>query len=460
MDMSNLRPVSINEIRKQHSKTLYRSICTPSTVQSYSLCIEYMKNWFLNKFKPDTFKSIYVDGKDIYDDARKLSRIEMLKRQKPALAIVPSIDLEFDNDKLDSYPYGMDLYTQVGKFKNSFMSIKETNSYMGIGMETLLIPFTFRIKLETKAQQLDMYKYIKLACRVGYTNGEDVDLDFHIPYQLMIQVAKDNNFATTREELPDSQGFKEYINNIPGFLRWINMHSTLPFLYRYRTLNGNNEFFLRMTKMYVHIRSLNLTADDGEREGQMTNNFGLEWTCEVRFPAPKMYAYYSDNEHHLQEIYGSWYQPGGPITTCYTFKGIEIPDKNKNCWPMYMSTTYEDSDFDPDKPDILTIDISSLLQGDIGDCIQNCINRGISPSIFFDMMIFNGGEYVTGKMNWSTFKFTSDKEVKQNSSYIGIYVDTSFLGDFIVKKSEGDTSRLHSSKEQYHEQEYNQPPAK
>ena len=81
MDMTNFKPISIDEIRRQSSKTLYRSICVPSTTQAYSLCVEYMKKWFLSKFAPDTFKSIYVEGKNIYDDFRSLSKLELLKLQ-------------------------------------------------------------------------------------------------------------------------------------------------------------------------------------------------------------------------------------------------------------------------------------------------------------------------------------------------------------------------------------------
>ena len=86
MDMTNITPISIEDIRNEHSKTLYRSICVPSTTQSYSLCIEFIKKWFISKFADDTFKSIYIEGKNIYDDFRSLSRNELLKRQKPSAA--------------------------------------------------------------------------------------------------------------------------------------------------------------------------------------------------------------------------------------------------------------------------------------------------------------------------------------------------------------------------------------
>jgi len=442
MDMSNLKPIDINTFRQQHSKTLYRSICVPSTVQAYSLCIEYMKKWFLSKFPKDTFKSIYIDGKNIYDDFRSLSKLELLKRQKPALTITPSISWDFDNESIDSYPYGMDLYVQTGKFKNSFFNAPSNSSYMGIGMETMLMRFNFRLKVETRAQQLDIFKFIKLACRIGFTCGEDVDLDFHIPYTLMIQLARDNGFEVQTETVSEGN-IKETIKNVPGFLRWLNMHSTLPFLYKHRTLNGNNEFFIRMRNMYVHLRPQDLSADDGEREGQMTNNFGIEFSVEVRFPAPKMYAYYSDNAHKLKTVYGAWYQPNGPVSTCYTFKGSVVPDKNKYNWPLYMSTTYED---DEDKINLpLEVDFSELLEGDIGECIADCLSKGVSPAIFCDLIFFNGGEYITGKFDWETLTFKSNTPIRNTGTFIGVYVDGDYINDYVITKTSANKNRISES---------------
>ena len=446
MDFSNLKPLDMNAFKNRNSKTLYRSICVPSTTQAYSLCVEFMKRWFLSKFPQDTFKSVYVEGKNIYDDFRSLDTTALLKRQKPALTITPSISWDFNNENVDSYPYGMDLYVQTGKFKESFFSYPPNNSYMGIGMETILMPFNFRIKLETRAQQLDMYKFIKMACRVGFTCGEDVDLDFHLPYALMIQIAKDNGFQTQSKKISeDKDEYEEIICNVPEFLRWLNRYSSLPFLYKFRALNGKNEFFLKMRNMYVHIRPENLSADDGEREGQLTNNFTIELSAEVRFPAPKMYAYYSDNAHKLQTVYGAWYQPNGPITSCYTFKGAVIPDLNRYKWPLFMSTTYEEDDENKlYKP--LEIDLAELLDGDVGDCIADCLSKSISPSIFCELIFYNGGEYINGKMDWESLTFTSTNPVRSLGTYIGVYVDNNFVADYLLKDNKRYETRVNESK--------------
>ena len=443
MDFSNLKPLNIDEFRARNSKTLYRSICVPSSTQSYSLCIEFMKRWFLSKFPENTFKSIYVEGKNIYDDYRTLDKTALLKRDKPALTITPDLNWDFNNENIDTYPYGMDLYTQTGRLKQSFFSYPQNNSYLGIGMETILMNFNYKIKLETRAQQLDMYKFIKLACRVGFTCGEDVDLDFHVPYALMLQLARDNGFATSTKSINGEE--VEVILDVPTFLRWINRYSTIPFLYKFRALNGRNEFFIKMRNMYVHIRPGDLSADNGEREGQLTNNFMIELSAEVRFPVPKMYAYYSDNSHKLQTIYGAWYQPNDIITACYTFKGSIIKDENNYGWPLLLSTTYEEDD-DSKLNDNLVIELNDLLEGDIGECIQDCLGKSISPSIFCQFVFYNGGEYIDGKIDWENRVFTSSNPVRSLATYIGIYVDNNFVNNYILRNNERSSTRITESK--------------
>ena len=222
------------------------------------------------------------------------------------------------------------------------------------------------------------------------------------------------------------------------------MHSSLPFLYKYRALNGKNEFFLRLRNMYVHVRPTDLSADDGEREGQMSNNFIIDLSTEVRFPAPKMYAYYSESKHELQTVYGAWFQPNGPVSTCYAFKSTTIPDENRYGWPLLLSTTYEE-DVDPDSiMHKLEIDLSELLEGDVGTCIKETLNKGLSPSIFCEFIFYNDADYIRGKMDWETLTFTSNDLVRGNGTYIGIYVDNAYISDCITSVS-GKENRLQKS---------------
>lgn len=414
------------DIERMYSKDLYRSLCMASSSNSYSICIEYIKTWFLEKFKKDFFKTIYIDGKHVLDDARNLSEIRKLKRLKPSLAIIPNIDLAFDKEKLDSYPFGLNLYMATAKYKDSFLCDPANNVYLGIGLETNLINYTFKVRLSTKAEELDMFKFMKMAFRVGYTQGEEVSMDFHVPYELMLQMAKDLNFY-----IKDNK-----IANIQKFLKYLNTHSTIPFLYKYRCINGHSEFFIRLSGLYVHIRSTDITADDGEREGQLTTNYTIEFTCEVRFPAPKFYAYYSINDHEEFKA-GKAYETEQSLNS-YTIKVATVPDFNAQKWPQYLTTEYVD-----DMPNnILTIDFKELFEGDIRNVIENSIKSGISPTMFMEIKVFNDGSEIKQSIDWNTMIMTSEQKLPSQNNFISIYTDLSYIQEELTKINHYNETRI------------------
>jgi hypothetical protein len=343
------------------------------------------------------------------------------------------MDWSFDNDKLDAYPYGISLYTPLGRFKDSFFKDAQRQMYLGIGFETQLINFTFRVKLETRAQELDFFKYAKLACRVGFSNGEDVDLDFHIPYELMIQMATDAGF-----EIEYYEKRPPVVKNLSGFLGYLNSHSQIPFIYKHRNVNGNNEFFIRAQRLYVYIRPTDINADDGEKEGHLDNNFMVELTCEVRFPAPQMYAYYSNNKHNLQTVYSAFHQPDNAVATFYTFNSLEIPEVNNYGWNKYLYTEYIEEDLN----NPLTINFSELFNGDIALVIDESIKTAISPAIFLDIWVINGSQKVYGRMNWETMTWTSEYIPRNEVSGIIIYTDLEYMNNTLLRLNNGDENRL------------------
>lgn len=437
IDASTLKPITFNSEHATNSKKLNSSVCVPSTMHSYSLATEYMKNWFLSKFTSNTFKSIHIEGKHTLDDFKNLDSVLMLKRPKPSLTIIPLFSWDFNDDQIDSYAFGLNLYAQTGQFRRSFLTDPINNVYMGLGIETHLLQFQFRIRLETRAQQLDMYKYIKLACRVGFSEGKDVNLDFHVPYNIMLQIANDIGFETINDN------GKIRIRNISSFLNYLNSHSQLPFLYKHRTVNGNNEFFIRMHNMYVHIKSNDITADDGEREGQINTNYIIELNTEVRFPAPKMYAYYSSNEHSLSTVYsGNDSQAGFDNNLIFTFKGTDVPEVNSKNWLLYLTTSYDEEVVEGQ---VLTIDFNELFEGDLDLVINKTLEELISPALFLDILLINNSKTITYKMDWETKILTTDSVVEHSNSFIALYCDLGYLNNKLSIIKNDNTNRLEES---------------
>ena len=138
------------QLHPKHSKRLNRSICLPSNIQSFNLATQFVKHWFISKFAPDTFKTVYIDGKNIFDEWRRIPRVELLKRPKPSLSVTPVVNWDFNNDNVDMYQFGLDTYQTRGMYKDSFFQDVDRGIYLGIAMQTLMVNFGIHCRVETR----------------------------------------------------------------------------------------------------------------------------------------------------------------------------------------------------------------------------------------------------------------------------------------------------------------------
>ena len=133
-------------------------------------------------------------------------------------------------------------------------------------------------------------------------------------------------------------------------------------------------------------------------------------------------------------------------TAFYTFKGIPVPKENERGWDRYLETTYED-DSENWKDNKLKIHFKELLlQGEIGLVIENVISQGISPEIFLEMILINGGETLEGKMDWNSLIYTSNHPPRSQCTYIGIYVDKEYINQYILLGRDNMENRMQISK--------------
>lgn len=407
-------------------KELRSSLAIPSAVNSYSMGIEYMKNWFLKKFNKDYFKTVHIDGKHISDDFKKFSNTESLKKMKPSVAIIPRIDFEFDRDSLDNYLYSKSQYIRRSKFDSSFFKDVKRNMYLSIGLDQLKMDFTFRVRVSTRAQQVDLYKFMNMAYRIGATQEEFIDMDFHIPHSLMLQVASDAGFEIKDDKIIDPIKFVGYLNE----------HSVIPVLYKYRTINGKSEFFLRFSEMYVHISCLDkMSADDGEREGMLNSNYVIEMNATLKMPAPKRYMYYSLEEHDKVNGLDSDINTVG----LFNIRIPNIPDTNEKGWQTFLTTECYEEDLT--KP--LTIEFKELFENsDIGRVIDHHMSIHINPSLFIDFKLFNDAKEIEYEIDWKNYLIITNKMMEDHVTNISIYSDMKYVFDYIIQLNEMDKNRM------------------
>ena len=419
-----LQEVSINDIVGEDYK--YKSMAIPSTIHSYSICIEYLRKWFLSKFDAGLFgdnnENFYISGRHAFDDFRRVSVNELTQNQKlvkgkskynMSATLRCQVHLGNDRDKIDMYPYGMELFLRTHTTAEPpFFIDKKNHIRITQVFECMEMDATFNIQFETKAQQFDMYKYCQMRFRVGATQGEYIDYDQHVPYNLMKQIAIDAGFTISNGKIAD----------IISFLKYLNMNSASPFLYKFRNINGKDEFFIRVKHVYVHIAIPDeIDNDDGELEGHMKTNFNLTFTAHVRFPVTKCYIYYSCKPHTQITL-----KENIENIACFTvIRMIDIPDYNEKGWRNILSTEWE-SDKITDRQEV--IDLSQfIMTGDIGRIVKYTTSINLSPELFMDIKFFNNDKIVPFMIDWYTGRCVSVQPLESSRTTIAIYTDLDYV---------------------------------
>ena len=404
------------DIKRNHKIRLNSDISVPSTIHGYSLGIEYMKKWFLDKFDKDYFKTIFVAGKSVFDDYRKLSKKELLTIEKPAVSINPVLDPDYNRDFVDMYPGGLKMFARrTCTYDKGFFRDYDNNTYLAMHLRLMKINFNFRVRVKTRAQQIDVFEFMKIAFKNGSTHGEYVDMDFHVPKEIIICLAKDSGHEV------DEKG---KVKNIVCFLQYLNAHSGLPFMYKLRTINGNNEFFIKAPQVFMHVNCTDpLSLDDGERQGQLDNNFHIEMNCELKIPVPQFYVYYTDHTVELEK------KLKRELLGLYNLSDVyQIPEVNNKKWEVLIKTDWVNDEYYLD-----TIEFEELLdRPDLQKILHHTKNMGLSPEIFLDVHLYNNFKEIPLEIDWDNYRIIVKSVLKDKQSSIAIYADRGYINEQLL----------------------------
>lgn len=429
----------INSITGLQVDRLYKALSIPSFVHGYSLAIEYIKSWFLGKFKefgfPDNyFKTVYINGKHVLDDWKYFNK-DNIKKEKPMVAIVPSIDFEYDRETVDAYLADPRVFLRKSEYQNSFFKDDEINQYLGMDMRALRMNFAFRIRVSSRAQQLDLLENMKMMFRIGATQSERLSADFHIPKDVMFEIAKRAKF-----DIDEKSG---KIENVMGFISYMNRNSDLPIMFKMRAINQKPEFFVRRNDLYSHLSLLDkLDHDDGERDGHLDNNFHIDMAVTLTIPVPHYYVYFS--AHPIKdylEVCNMEDDKDKPHKGLYQFCNYELPERNDSGWAQFTVSSYmcdKDEKF---------IDIKDLFpeNTNLGGLIKYSLSHFISPLHFMEIRIYKNDytlKLVRTKTDYKNMKVMINEDIDEEVVYIVAYGDMKYINDTIISINEYDKTRI------------------
>lgn len=428
--------VPIETVKERASK-LNMSICIPSVSHSFSICVEFVKTWFKNsmeEYKKNYFKSVFISGANIMKDFSTRDENDLLKIQKPALAITTDLDPTFDRDGIDQNPLGTRMHVNRSRFEDSFFRDKTKKTYISCDIELLLVKFTFSIKVSSKLQAIDLSRFIRQKFFCGATKTIYCDVDFQVPDALMLRVAQDGGFEIANGKVVDMNGFIQYLNS----------HSSIPFMYKFRGAKGHFEYFIKLPEVPIHIKDEEVQMDNGERENQLDNNYIVTFDSEVRFPCPQNYSYYSLYEHEnikITEHDGTY--------NIYDFCMCKIPVVNSKGWNQFIE--WDNLEFDDvfAKGEVSTIQIDDVLaqinQGQFKKIIDDMCSSYLNPAIFIEIKLFNDNKEIDLDIDWKAYTLKTKTVLTSKTSHIVLYIDLRYYNEYVSTAKEYSKNRIQAA---------------
>lgn len=404
--------------QREKVQGLYGNLMLPSYVHGYSLAIEYMSQWFDSKFEKDYLKSIYIDGKHVIDDYKKFSK-QVIKGENPRARIEPRVDFDYDRDGLDFYMGPPSMYLKRCPYQESFFKDYDNSLFLAAAPRAMRMNFNFKVRVNTRSQQLDLFNKMDLNFRIGCTQFEYLSVDFHVPKSIILNIAKMSGFEIKNGEVVD----------IITFLHYLNSHSDIPFLFKLRAINQKPEYFMRVNNLYTHISCKDkLQLDDGERNGKLDFDFHVEMNAILTIPVPYYFAFYTASEL-TTEITMKEDSTAVPI---YSINSLELPIEDEHGWNQGCVTDYLVEKGDTH------IDISDLFRGDnvLSRAINHDLTLGVLPSHFINIKIYRDEDLarkVEFDTNWSKMSLRLNNEVKKDEIYhIVVYIDRQYINELDI----------------------------
>lgn len=420
-------------VEKDYYKELKTNLLSPSTFQNYSCCIEFITSWFYNKFPKGFFKQTYMDLQHIFSYRLHHTFRQMLVNNKPAAAIKVSIDPTYNREFIDSTPYGAMLYNNKSRYKDSFFRDMDRHLYISMQMEMLKLNFTFKMLVPEQGIQMDLAKKCELVFRCGFTQKHYADVDFHIPDELLMQVAEDtNNYVC-----PCSGRIVE----AEKFVNYFNMHSSLALYYKFDASKGKMQYFLKVPHCYIHIRSGNIQLDEGQLTSNITNNYNVSFDAEVLFPSPKFYAYYSMKTRQNKLTMSRLDEKSFGIMASSLAR---VPYKNERGWQWSLETQYtfpDDQVQDIKDKKLMKIDFHELI-GDLRDVIESTKSMAISPDVFLDIDVYCKFRKIDTTTDWWNYTINFNEPCPSTTCYLIIYMDNAYFHNMLNVLHEYDKQRI------------------
>lgn len=350
-----------------------------------------------------------------------------LSDDKAALTIIPTIDDDYNRDRLDQNLFGLDQFINTTKIDKAFFQDPVNKKYIMMQMDMMLLNFTYRVKVPSRAMQLDLQKYMKLAFRTNLSESQDVDLDYVMPYPMMLFMARDLGFKIKDDRICEPIKFLTYLNS----------RSYIPITYKRSNVNAREEYFVRVDHLPVRLLIKDVTKDDGNKYGHIADDFNIEMQVEVRFPSMQLYVYFTKEEFTSISVGKEAYNIDNTLMMSLHYYD-DPPAINDRGWKLTINAQWEE-----DKPGEINIDLNELFDGELSQIANYLTSKFISPSTFIDVQIYsNGMKLKDVNIDWGSMKLSAFNPTEKLVSTLAIYIDLEYLNSVRVESYGNKSSKV------------------
>lgn len=339
------------------------SMAAPSMAHVYgnvtSFVTEYIKQLF-----PDQFKTVYVNTTIAYKNFAKFNNSdkEFIKKRKPMLLVKPRLELDTNDAFMDGTLFTKRITDMVnprdyGNLQD-FIVDKENQIYIKFLMNRLVMNYDISLVFETQMRQINFVHYFKNRVRQGAPFVVNTNLESMISRDMVILLSDLVGIDMIDGDQIDA----------PKILDYMNRHSTYPVTYKMKNSVGRDEFF-RYHPAGIELTITGLDADDGQKSGQITDNFFINFTVRAEFSTAGLYYLFSGKkniEDKYKYLMHGEESDSGVIMPMFTSKNI-FDNYIPAGWNFYMCPTFH---IDPTDPRPFVLDIEQLFNASLQACVK------------------------------------------------------------------------------------------
>ena len=389
-----------------------------SMSHTYGNVLAFMQKWIMDLFPKDMFKTIHVNSK-IAHRQLKSTEHEYIKKMKPMIIFRPRIS-GMEEDRFlkgtELTERQVDLFRQWGEGGlQPFFDDPKHDLSIQYQLNRSVMYIDVTILLSTLMQQLDYYHYLENAVRINHPFFIQTCLESYLPQEMLYVISQISGIP-----IYDSSG------STKDFLSYMNQNSAYPITFKLQGSTKTKEFY-RYYPVNIDTLISDLDKDEGDRVGQVMDQYRLSFTVRVEFNSTGFYFIYNDKifDLKLPEV--------DPISTDIipVFTDVLLRD-DLNLRPGWQ--IFNRGSFRLEKEDD-TVNLDELLNNSIRETLKYHQENGLPLFDWLDIKLRRQGvPIIEGKdyfIDWKTHKVHFTDQDTYHTYSIIICVNVEYVNNLV-----------------------------